>query len=97
MDKRTTKMTSTALIVTIAAIGLGTLADPNATAVAEHKPSKRIQSRTFRSVFQAWSPADNLPDEPKEVTIARHDLIWHSPRFYGLEWNNRFHGLGVAA
>lgn len=67
-----------------------------ATAAAEQDPTERIQNRTFPSVFQAWSPADNLPDESKEVTISRHDLIWHSPRFYGLEWNNRFPGLGDA-
>ena len=64
-----------------------------ATLAAEPSATERIQSRSFPSVFQAWSPADNLPDERKQATVARHDLIWHSPSFFGLEWNNRSIGL----
>jgi len=65
-----------------------------AVLAAERAATERIQSRAFPCVFQAWSPADNLPGEPKQTTIARHDLIWHAPRFFGLQWNNSFHGLG---
>jgi len=55
--------------------------------------SQRIEDRTFPSVFQAWSPATNLPTEPKDVTLARHDLIWSSPQFFGLVWNHDYKGL----
>jgi len=96
MERPTTKMTSLSQMVTIAVISLGTLVHPHGIVGAEQDPIERIRSRTFPSVFQAWSPADNLPDEPKEKTTARHDLIWQSPRFFGLEWNNRFCGLGDA-
>jgi hypothetical protein len=45
-------------------------------------------------VFQAWSRADNLPNEPRNVTTARHDLTWNSPQFFGLQWNHSPTGLG---
>ncbi len=54
---------------------------------------QRIDGRTFPSVFQAWSPADNLPNEDKNQTLARHDLIWNGPGFFGLRWNNAHAGL----
>jgi hypothetical protein len=60
----------------------------------EERPlRRRIESRTYPSVFQAWNRADNLPDEAREVTLSRHDLVWHTPQFFGLQWNNSYHGL----
>lgn len=57
--------------------------------------AERIESRTFPSVFQAWNPADNLKNEDKWTTVARHDLLFHSPRFFGLKWNNEHEGLAT--
>ncbi len=54
---------------------------------------KRIQSRDYPSVFAAWNNADNKPEESELNTYARHDLIFHAPHFYGLEWNNQYQGL----
>ena len=55
---------------------------------------ERVAARTFASVFQAWSPADNLLDEERWTTVARHDLVWTSPWFYGLAWAS--HTTGTA-
>lgn len=55
----------------------------------------RIADRTFPSVFQAWNPADNLKDEDKLVTVARHDLIFHGAGFFGLKWNHKNQGLAA--
>lgn len=52
----------------------------------------RINSRDFPSVFQAWNPADNLDEDPL-VTLARHDLLFHGPDYYGLEWDHSYVGL----
>lgn len=54
---------------------------------------ERIQGRTFPSVFQAWSPAQNVPDDSPLHTVARHDLVFHGPEFFGLSWNRRPTGL----
>jgi len=56
-------------------------------------PRERIASRTFPSVFQAWNPADNLQGEDRWTTVARHDLVFHSPGFLGLRWTDKFTGL----
>ena len=56
---------------------------------------QRIASREFPSVFQAWSPADNLKNEDKWVTLARHDLVFHGPEFFGLRWNRPQVGLAT--
>lgn len=53
----------------------------------------RIEGRAFPSVFQAWSPADNLKSEDELVTVARHDLVFHVPGFFGLKWNGDHEGL----
>lgn len=58
-------------------------------------PQARIAARTFPSVFQAWNPADNLKGEDPWTTLARHDLIFHDPRFFGLRWNHEFIGLAT--
>jgi len=54
---------------------------------------QRVEGRQYPSIFQAWSPADNLKDEDKNRTLARHDLVWHSPGAFGLVWNNGYRGL----
>lgn len=59
-------------------IGMGAAAAP---------PAQRIAGRDFPSVFQAWNPADNLPEEDRWSTLSRHDLVFHSPSFFGLQWN----------
>lgn len=57
-------------------------------------PGMRIADRTFPSVFQAWSPADNLKEDPA-ITATRHDLIFTGAWFFGLQWDNPFHGLAT--
>ena len=63
----------------------------------ELKPlAQRIADRAFPSVFQAWSPADNLKGEDRFVTMARHDLVFHSaPSFLNLAWKEASAGLGT--
>ncbi|MGD8499045.1 MAG: hypothetical protein PVJ86_00265 [Phycisphaerales bacterium] len=51
--------------------------------------AERMAGRDFPSVFQAWSPADNLQGEGELATVARHDLIWHGATWYGLVWDKR--------
>lgn len=54
--------------------------------------ARRIADRDFPSVFQAWHPADNLKDEDPLVTLARHDLVFHGPEFFGLQWERDAEG-----
>lgn len=63
-------------------------------AVAEEPVAGRIKNRAFPSVFQAWNPADNLKED-RAVTEARHDLIFHGERFFGLQWDNVLPGLAT--
>lgn len=78
---------------------LGILVVASAIPLAAEQPAaewpveERIAGRTFPSIFQAWSACDSLPDEPKNVTAARHDLIFHAPSFFGLQWNKQPQGL----
>lgn len=58
-------------------------------------PTERIAARAFPSVFQAWNPAENLKDEDKWTTLARHDLVFHAPDFFGLKWAGEFQGLST--
>jgi len=58
--------------------------------------TERIASRDFPSVFQAWSPADNLPNKDRLSTMALHDLIWHGPGGFGLAWDMKPRGLAEA-
>lgn len=53
----------------------------------------RISNRDLPSVFQAWSPADNLPRENPTDTLARHDLVWQGARFFKLAWDASPEGL----
>ena len=55
--------------------------------------ARRIADRSFPSVFQAWSPADESKGIPAEVMLARHDLIFHGPEFFGLRWSKQPTGL----
>lgn len=55
--------------------------------------SEKLASRDFPSVFQAWNMADNLPHEPVEVTISRHDLLFTGASGLKLVWDNKFEGL----
>ena len=55
--------------------------------------ARRIADRGFPSVFQAWSPADEPKGIPAEALLARHDLIFHGPDFFGLRWNQTATGL----
>ncbi len=65
-------------------------------AIPAETPAARISGRGFPSVFQAWNPADNLPDEDRWTTLARHDLAFHAPDFFGLKWAGSFHGLATS-
>jgi len=62
----------------------------------------RINSHGFPSIFQAWSPAQNLNQAPGKAvplsgresalrTLARHDLIFLGLSDYGLVWNDPQH------
>ena len=50
---------------------------------------RRIQGRTFPSVFQAWSAAEGVADASPLDTMARHDLVFHGPGGFGLRWDRR--------
>ncbi len=60
---------------------------------AERPLIERIQGRELPSVFQAWSPAQNVQDDSPLHTVARHDLVFNGPEFFGLRWNRRPTGL----
>ena len=58
--------------------------------------AERIAARDFPSIFQAWSPADNMPNKDRRATMALHDLIWHGPGGFGLVWDTETRGLAEA-
>ena len=58
--------------------------------------AERIAARDFPSVFQAWSPADNLPNKDRWAAMALHDLVWHGPGGFGLVWDTKPRGLAEA-
>jgi len=62
--------------------------------VPEEPAARRIASRAFPSIFQAWNPADNLKED-RAVTEARHDLIFHGESFFGLQWDHAYPGLAT--
>jgi hypothetical protein len=66
------------------------------TIPAEQPLVERIQGRDFPSVFQAWSPAQHVQDDSPLHTVARHDLVFHGPTFFGLQWNRSPTGLANA-
>ncbi|HUU09748.1 MAG TPA: hypothetical protein VM431_04335 [Phycisphaerae bacterium] len=55
----------------------------------------RLRGRTFPSVFQAWNPADNVKNEPRAKTLARHDLVFHGPGYFGLRWDGSPGGVAT--
>ncbi len=50
--------------------------------------------RTFPSIFQAWSGAENL-DEPPLRSLVRHDLAIVSPATMGMKWTGSYAGLST--
>ncbi len=58
-----------------------------------HPIGQRVAQRSFPSVFMAWSPATNLSQEDRLVTMARHDLAFVGAASFGLQWNSRPEGL----
>ena len=81
--------------VCAAVVGLAAVVQAVASAAGpiERSVEQRIDARGFPSIFQAWSPVQNVHDESPLHTVARHDLVWHGPEFFGLKWNNRYVGL----
>jgi len=57
--------------------------------------SEKITSRSLPSIFQAWNPAENIPNEDTTTTQARHDLLFHAPDFFGLRWDTTPVGLST--
>jgi len=52
---------------------------------------QKITARNFPSIFQAWNPAENTGDKTPVETEARHDLIFHAPDYFGLQWDHNTH------
>lgn len=50
----------------------------------------RVARRTFPSVFQAWN---GILVDGKQINtpeaIAKHDLVWHAPEFFGARWTTQ--------
>ena len=61
--------------------------------MSEKPLARRIAERGFPSVFQAWNPADEPKNVSVEAMLARHDLIFHGPEFFGLRWIKQPTGL----
>ncbi len=54
---------------------------------------ERLANRSFPSVFQAWSPVENVPGLTRMEGIARHDLAWSAISLCGLRWDQHPSGL----
>ncbi len=66
---------------------------------ARHSPKSidhRISERDFPSVFQAWSPADNVKGADRLEVTAMHDLVWHGVGWFGLKWQGTPTGLATS-
>ncbi len=62
-------------------------------ACADELPlEKRIGERTFPSVFQAWSAVQGLKEDTT-TSVARHDLFFTYPEYFGLRWDKTPQGL----
>jgi hypothetical protein len=81
-------------LMALCGLALPSLADTGSQEVAL-SVRERITGRTFPSVFQAWNRANNLPHEDLDTTLARHDLVFHSPLFFRLQWNEGPEGLAT--
>ena len=62
----------------------------------EKSIERRIGDRDFPSVFQAWSPAENVGGKSGHVVTAMHDLVWHGVGWFGLRWDSQYRGLGTS-
>lgn len=78
---------ATVLILTISSL---------ATESSERSIAARIAARQFPSVFQAWSPVENIPDANAIERIAKHDLAWSAISLCGLRWDKNPSGLAEA-
>ena len=67
----------------------------NPTVQREQSIRERVSTRTFPSIFQAWNAAE-IPGEEKWTSVARHDIVFHAPDFFGLRWDQRFPGLAIS-
>lgn len=90
MKKSSALPVATALLILVV---LSSASAQTVTQPAERPLSDRIEGRAFPSVFQAWNPAQNVQDDSPLHTVARHDLVFHAPEFFGLRWNRRPTGL----
>jgi len=87
------------VVLAVVAVCLGGRAAPAAEAPPDgHSRSvvtRRIRSRTFPSVFQAWSRAEGIEGESRLQTMARHDLVFHGVGAFSLRWDKRPSGLAT--
>src|SRR5262245_57235946 len=82
--------------VLIFALTAAGYAQENSATNSNSKPiSQRVADRSFPSVFQAWNRAENLKED-SETTTARHDLFWHTPEGFGLQWDAVTPGLATS-
>jgi hypothetical protein len=80
-------------ILVVAGLSVGhadQISSPNASLSVQ----QRLAARSFPSIFQAWNGADNLNEDP-DAALARHDLYWHVPEAYGLQWEGSSPGLAT--
>jgi len=84
---------SLVFVLSIVVFGVSSVSAQTPTTPLEQPRIERIQGRTFPSVFQAWNPAQNVQDDSPLHTVARHDLVFHVPEFFGLRWNQKPTGL----
>ena len=91
------KMTSFSLLaLSVFGVVLAAASDRSASTRLERPIVERVAGRSFPSVFQAWSPADNLPNRDRLSTMALHDLVWYGPGGFGLVWDTNPRGLAEA-
>jgi hypothetical protein len=84
---------SLVFVLSLVVPGMSTVLAQTSTVKADRPLTDRIQGREFPSVFQAWSPARNIDDASPLHTVARHDLVFNGPEFFGLRWNRKPTGL----
>jgi hypothetical protein len=85
------------LLLVLSVLGLALAAsDSGSVESAMLSIAERIAARDYPSVFQAWSPADNLPNKDRWAVMAMHDLVWHGPGGFGLIWDTNPRGLAEA-
>ncbi|MCX7049523.1 MAG: putative glycoside hydrolase [Candidatus Sumerlaeota bacterium] len=78
-----------------AKVAARTAAEGGDSSTRWQRTADRIAQRSFPSVFQAWSPADNMKDEEKDTTLARHDLVFGAPESFRLIWSGPYKGLAT--